>query len=348
MTKKYIFIDNHHQELTHSLDILFGKRLGYEVVFPIGLDWVSNGFWKIFDHPATANQYLSMSLAVDKTKINSIETVTGQEVINESLEYVYDPTKNLYRKSIQFEIFKHLPIECVIASIPSHCICFRDLIKRYKPDAKLIFQMGNMFSDFNLNGVKNILNSTDRRVPFYKKHVRYSQEFDLTIFKYTDPGPIKRITNLVHYNDEEYLFSAVRNILREYVFESYGAGNSSGPITKTVDVAKKIQESHFIWHLKRGGDGYGHVVHTAAASGRPLIISAREYKGLRFGRFIEDGITCINVDGLTAEQLAKKIRYYSEPEYHRVLCKNIHQRFKELVCFDEDEINVKHFMKHLK
>jgi len=344
-----VLIDNHHGELTHSLELLFGKRLGFTVFYPIGEDWYEKDYWKVFPHPETAQQYLGFHRsdpAIHSRK--EVMTVSGPEEPDKGLHYCWDPTKGVYQKAITFDHFLERRVDLLVSSLPAHIAPFQRLVKKYKPGAKHIFQMGNIFSDLSFSRVTNILNSTDRRVPFWIHSVKYSQEFELSIFKYSPPRISKLIVNFTHYMSEVDYFYRTRALLPEFTFESYGAGNETGSVTRTADVAQKMQAADFIWHLKKGGDGYGHVVHNAAALGRPLVISKKQYRGMRFEKFIEDGKTCVNVDGLTAEALAKKIRLYGEPDRLEKMGLTIYERFHNFVDFDRDEKNIRYFLKGLR
>ncbi len=344
-----VFIDNHHAELTYSLELLFGRRLGHKIFYPIGLDWHERGFWKVYQHPATVKQYLSMERVDPLAHLcPQVMTASGPEAPEARFHYYWDPVKEVYQRAITFDDLAKNPPDILVASIPEHVACFRRLIKSCCPRAKLVFQMGNMFSEYDLNGAGNILNSTNRSLPFYKRSVSYSQEFDLNLFCYSPPSSNKLIVNLAHYTSSAALYGAAKSLLEDFRFEAYGAGNETGSISRTVDVAAKMKEASFIWHIKEGGDGYGHVVHNAAALGRPLIISKRQYRGMRFEKFIEDGKTCINVDGLSAEQLARKIRTCSEPERLKKMGHAIYERFRECVDFDRDEKNIRRFLSRLR
>lgn len=342
-------IDNHHAELTHSLELLFGRRLGYTVLQPIGTEWYERGFWKVFDHPETVRQYLSMERA-DKSAHSrpTLMTAAGPTSPDPDLHYIWDPTKELYERAVTLETLLKKGAALVIASIPAHAEPFRRLVRERLPAAKFIFQMGNMFPEFDLATVDNILNSTDRRTPFFKHALRYSQEFSLDVFSYTEPTLRRLVVDLVHYSSGEPLYQRCKALMPEFHFEAYGAGNETGSISRNAEVAAKMKEADFIWHLKKGGDGYGHVVHNAAALGRPVIISMKDYRGKRFGKFIEDGVTCVTVDGLDAEALAHKIRHYGEPERLKKMSRTLYARFRELVDFDRDVRNVRKFLEKLR
>jgi glycosyltransferase involved in cell wall biosynthesis len=344
-----VLIDHHHGELTVSLELLFGRRLGYRVFYPIGLEWYEKGYWKVFPHPDTARQYLAMSQAdLSVYSRQTVLTTIGEEPVEQEFHYCFNPCKDAYQKTITLQCFLEQPIKIIVTSIPEHVPCFQELIEKYKPGAKLIFQMGNMYPYFKFQGVRNVLNSTSRRVPFYIHSVNYSQEFDLDLFSFQRPFFQKNIVNLEHYMSNPFYFREVQESLPEFSFLSYGAGNPLGPISKTAEVARVIGQADFIWHLKKGGDGYGHVVHNAAACGRPLIISKKTYQKLRFGKFIEDGKTCVCVDGHDAKTLAKKIRYYSEPSKLLKMSRRLYERFRNLVNFNQDEKKIRHFLERLR
>ncbi len=344
----FVLIDNHHAQLTYSLELLFGKRLGYKVVYPMGLEWYEKGYWNVYPHPATAESYLGLARA-DKTAHSKefLMTGSGIEKPDPRLHYHWDSTKGIYERGVALETFKQLPVAFLVASMPVHAESYGELIQKYQPASKLIFQMGNNFQEFHFQSVKNVLNSTQRKIPFWIRSVSYNQEFDLGVFKYEPPRNNRLIVNLTHYMSNAEYFNAVKSFLPQHRMESYGAGNETGSIARTADVADKMKEADFIWHLKHE-DGYGHVLHNAAALGRPVIISKNQYRKLRFGKFIEDGVTCIDVDGLSAEGLAKKIRHFGEPERLERMSKALYQRFRDLVDFDRDERNVRRFLAGLR
>jgi len=44
-----VFCDFHHGGLYHAMHKLFVERLGYEMYRPIGMDWVTRGYWYVSD-----------------------------------------------------------------------------------------------------------------------------------------------------------------------------------------------------------------------------------------------------------------------------------------------------------
>lgn len=348
-----ILTDRHHPSLTYSLELLFGKRLGHRLMAPIGFEWYEEGAFKYFSHLTPVDSHLNLARADSRVwGQKDVLTGSGLETVDPGIYYCPDITKDLYERGISWSQFLERPIDFFIASIPEHVEPFDRLIKRFKPKAKLIFQMGNMFDYFDLKGVRNILNSTDRVIPEGIHSVSYSQEFDLNLFKFTRPIASRNLVNFVNYwedfnNDSEFHKKVLKS-LPGYRFESYGSDNEDGVLTKTADVAQKLKDADFVWHLKRGGDGYGHVLHNAAAVGRPIVLSKKTYGPLRFGKFIKDGETCIDTDGLSPEELANKIIYYNHPRRHEKMCRQIHERFKEFVNFEEDARRVGAFLENLR
>ncbi len=348
-----IFVDNHHPALAHSLELLLGKRLGHRVVYPIGREWHEKGFFRVFSKNTAVGNFLEMNRADEAVRSEkSIKTASREELVDPQIRYCPDICNDVYQRTVSFEEFLKMPFEIVIASVPSHVKPFSRLVDQYKPFAKLVFQMGNMFEEFDFLGVENILNSTDRIIPAGIHNVSYSQEFDEKIFSYTPPAHSKKIMSFINYLADFKEGSVSTNLLGEYLpdyrFETYGSGNVSGVLTKTALVAEKMKECDFVWHVKKDGDGYGHVLHNAAALGRPVILSKKTYEKLRFGKFIEDGKTCVVVDGLDTKTLSEKIRHCGDPERLEKMSRAIRERFEEFVDFLSDGEKVKKFFETLK
>jgi len=63
-----VFADLHHGDLFYSLQLLFEKRLKAELYRPVGIEWWKEGFWNVFNHPATAQQYLDFNSSGEENK----------------------------------------------------------------------------------------------------------------------------------------------------------------------------------------------------------------------------------------------------------------------------------------
>lgn len=355
-----VFSDRHHNSLFNSLRILFEDRLKGNLFTQVGLEWWEKGYWNIYDHPATANQYLSLDpryKPIDGTR-------QLNQVVNQNPEYyeLYDPEYEKPQKALTFEQFLAMDIDIIIASIPQHIIPFHRLRDRYKPKAKLIYQVGNSW-DIQDMPIPNIMASANIHIPEKYHSIIYHQEFDTSVFKF-DPifyqdaymaQPPQNIYSFVncfdvqdHFKKDWELFEAIEKRMPEWGFRSFGGQCRNGTIDGSRALAAKMSEARFIWHTKNGGDGYGHVIHNAAAVGRPLIVKEEYYIGKLGGKLLIDGVACLTIDGLSDEEIINKINHYSEPERYEKLCLGAYRNFTEVVDFDKESEMLKIFVQNLK
>lgn len=348
-----VLTDFHHSGLLNSLIMLFEGRFDGNVYRPIGLDWYEQGFWHIYDHPDTANQYLSFDQGYrpkdGSPPLNLIQETHNSPMHQKEVYYCRDIDSDQLNKAITLETFKQMPIDIVIASIPQHIEPFKRLIKEFKPEAKLIFQIGNAWS---ANDADNIMASAMvSNVPQAVNFVEYHQEFDLKIFRHFAPNNQNIITSLinVHHDMPDYpLFLDLEKKMFNWNFLSYGGQGRDGSMGGAHRVAMAIRESKFIWQVKAGGDGYGHILFNTAAIGRPVITKCSYYSGKLGEKLLIDGETCINIDGLGIEDIIKKIEYFSVPIRYEAMCKATYKNFKTKVSFDKDFEKIKKFIKELK
>jgi hypothetical protein len=348
-----VFCDLHHADLYYSLQLLFEKRLEYEMYRPIGLEWYEQKLWAVYDHPATAQQYLGLDQAIVKPKDVHGNYLEDRDILNkryrfeDGIFYIQDPTKNKVQRGITLEKFKDMKFDILVSSIPAHINIFNQLIKLYQPQAKHIFQVGNAWG--NQPGVKNILSST---APFYTSNdiniVFYHQEFDLDIYKYTLPTIHTYVNSYIHYMQEMDLLQLYKNTLSNWLFKTYGAGMED--YTRgSEDMGKRMADSGWTWHVKPGGDGYGHVLHNTYACGRPAIIKKNYYNGKIANNLLEDKITCIDVSSRSVHENVILLRQFSQPDYHIPMCERTYKRFTECVNFDwEFENKIKPFLERLR
>ena len=335
-----IFADYHHDGLWKSLEYLFRRRLGHKLYRPVGEEWYPR-WWKIGDPygkmgKLTAFQYLykrGHSPRPDGT-------------------YYYDRMRG-----VTLDQFKKMPFDIVIATIPQHIEPYKKLIRKFQPNAKLILQMGNIYWDksVNFSKVPNVMASTEEfRVPKTCNIVFYHQEFNTNVFKYEPPdyNHRRKISSFVHkveaYPDDNILLKEYMEEMDDYEFKIYGASNPDGPLPTERQIAGEMHDSEFGWHLKRGGDGFGHIIHNWFACGRPPIVKMEYYKDKLAGKLMQDGVTCIAIDGLTAKQGAKKIRRYTTPKKHEKMCKEAYNRFGSTVNFEKEEEDIRKFLDVLK
>ena len=345
-----IFVDFHHEGLFNSLQMLFEERLGHELYRPIGQDWFNEGYWMIAKPYGNALSTVAQYLDIRDLHRPFIKNEIKSE---ETDHYV---VKGAYKnhRAITLKQFKEMDIDIVIASYNDHISVYADLIKKYKPKAKLIHQMGNEWNvDFST--VKNLLASTLLfNVPNSVNAVFYHQEFDLNIYKYTPPQESKYVRSFVNcLNTQPHLkkdwqdFLELENLASSLIFESYGATCKNGTLNRQLQIAEFMSGSKWGIHLKNGGDGYGHVIHGWAAVGRPLIYRGSQYKNKLAGELLVNYVTGIDLDLVDMMKAASEIIHISQEQY-LTMCQNIHSHFKKTVDFDKEQKSIENFLQNLR
>jgi len=364
-----VFTDFHHASLLQSFILLFEKRLGGQVYRPIGREWFDQGFWKVYDHPATVEQYLSIGGATpDGTaKLNEVLT-TGEDFDGISTIYnCQDIDSGQTNKAITFDGFMSSHFDIVIASIPAHIEPFKRLCELHPDHPKFIFQIGNSWTvDAGLS--PNIMASAlIDNVPADIHFITYHQEFDLMLFhprtningrwnKHNfDVMPENNVYSFIncfdsagHFAQDWQLFTQVEAAMPDYKYKVYGGQCRDGSANGATEVAKKMREAMFIWHTKFGGDGYGHVIHNAPAVGKPLIVKKQYYSGKIAEPLLIDGETCLTIDGLDCTQVINKIRHFSNPDLYIPMSKAAYSKFREVVNFNVEADKLADFLLCLK
>jgi len=351
-----VLADCHHTDLYESLRILFEDRLGWELYRPIGLEWFHEDYWAVYPHVNTAQQYLDTSRATPQDIwgqpveqehgprhcINKYFTTTG-----DGIYLCEDPVyrERVYR-CVTLPLAKQMGFDLVLSSIPGHFARYEKFCEQYCPQAKHVFQMGNV--GWSLPpGVKNLLNSTSFQPPEGVQHVRYHQEFSLDQFQ---PWPVakpKSLCNLMHYQRPPYLdqFKQLfgRLVTKGWVFHNYGAGNPDRAVYRPEDA---LREHGFVWHVKAGGDGYGFNIHNAFACGRPMVVSLKEIRDQIASHLMTDGQTCIDLARHGVAGVARQLERAAAdwPAWSERTVK----RFREVVDFDAEFERVKGFLETLQ
>lgn len=358
-----VFCDFHHASLLNSLIMLFEGRLGGCVYRPIGREWYEQGFWKVHDHPATVAQYLDVGGATpDGTPpLNDSGSPMRTEwsTKDQCLFHCHDIDSGETNKAITLSYFMNTPIDFVIATLPQHIEPFRRLCDLHKDHPKLIFQIGNEWNaGAHQNMIDGIMSSARVYLPPGIPSVIYHQEFDLSVFSRADIETgidSRRITSFVNcfdvadiFTHDWHQFEEIEHLMSPiYEFRAYGGQCRDGSANGSEDLAARIRDAKFIWHVKKGGDGYGHILHNAAAMGRPLIVKMGYYMGKLGADLLIPDVTCIAIDGLTHEQVIAKIRHFSAPEQYGRMSENLYNRFKEVVDFDREYVEIRDFLQRI-
>lgn len=343
-----VLTDFHHAGLLHSLILLFEDRLGGELYRPIGLEWADEGFWAVFDHPATREQYLTLNQAYKPTDWSPpLNTVLKEP--EKGIYYCQDIDSGYFNKAITLEKFKSLKFDIIIASLPQHIEPFQRLIRQYQPQAKLIFQVGNQWDGIYAPNIMASAKLTN--VPSEINYIEYHQEFDLEMFK---PAKdihalsIKSFMNIPDQMPDYPMLLEIEKRLPSWTVQIHGGMGRDGPLHGAKQVAEAIRHSQFVWHVKAGGDGYGHILFNTAACGVPVIVKKSYYAGKLGEKLLIDGVTCIDIDGLTVDEIMEHIKYYSEVERYKEMKQSVIDNFAKVVDFAKDEKKIKAFLDRLQ
>lgn len=236
-----------------------------------------------------------------------------------------------------------MKFDLIVASHPLHD-CWEGLLQ-YQPQAKLIAQIGNFGQTTE---IKNVLSSAKDYIPKKDQNViYYHQEFDLNEYKYVPPKNHKKVSSFVVLFPDRETFLIYKNALPELEFKAYGPGAIDGIIPDGEGISTEMRDSAFGWHIKPGGDGFGHVLHKFFACGRPVIIRGDFYRGQTAEDLLIDGETCIDLDKHSFEENIQLIKAWSNPEKHKEICEVVYKRFEEVCNFDAEAQKIKEWLDYL-
>jgi hypothetical protein len=349
-----VFADLHHSGLFHSLKLLFENRLGGSLYRPVGLEWAEQGYWQIhkpYNYSMdTANQYLKIDpyyRPIDGSlPLNSIMGVT-------STHYeVEEKAHNYTQKAVTLEQFMSMDIDIVIASIPDHVQTFEKLRLLHPKRPKLIFQMGNMFTEVHdllkRGAIRNLMASTIQfDTPSGVNKVFYHQEVDQEVFAFRPPIANRTVSSFVHLLPQKETFEAYRSALPEYTFKAYGSGCPDGLANGIQEVADRMEEAGWGFHVKPRGDGFGHVLFSWGFVGRPIITNFSDYADKLGGEILIDGVTAHNLEGRTVLENCERIRALSDPAYHFKMCQAINDITHSKIDYDKEQQLIEEFINRL-
>lgn len=350
--KPKVFTDFHHASLLQSFILLFEDRLGGSVYRPIGLEWAQQGYWKVYDHPATQQQFLTLAQGYQPE--DGSKPLNNIEKVEEGVYYCQDIDSGYYNKAITLEKFFSMPIDIVIASLPQHIDPFIKLANEHPNKPKLIYQIGN---NWNIDGtmlIPNVMSSAKVDIPEWLHSITYHQEFNTDVFFFHEPQRSKNIYSFVncfdttpHFLPDLKTFLGIEKRLTNWNFKIYGGQCRDGTADGARNLAMKMAESRFIWHTKFGGDGYGHILFNSAAIGRPTIVKLEYYKGKLGEKLLIDGETCVAIDGLDEEQILQKLAFYNEETNYNKMVYAVRDNFRQKVNFDTEAELLKTFIDEL-
>lgn len=346
-----VLVDFHHSSLLRSLVMLLEDRLEMEVYRPIGMDWFDKGYWAINNQPDTAKQFLDLDQAwkpADGTPpLNTM--IAGNHA--EGVYMVLDPGNASAHKAATFDYFINNRFDYVIASIPAHVDLFKDLIAKYQPHAKLIVQMGNNWNLANYQG-HNVLASIAPQPAPGVNVMFYHQEFDTDIFKSSPTLPTKKIHSYLNIIQNSGIgwedYKQLQRLQPSFDFKAYGGQCPDGNKTGPIELAESMREAQFIFHVKPGGDGFGHIIHNAYAIGRPIITRPSHYRGQLAEQLLVPG-TFIDLDRYGPGELKNIItRLSHSPEHLKQMGQRAADRFREVVNYSIEARDISEWIQALK
>lgn len=356
-----VFVDFHHSSLLRSLVLLFEERLHMRVYRPIGMDWFSGGYWAVNDNNATARQFLHPDQAwkpEDGTPPLNKLTVERDQILGERREdgvfYVADPGGDSAHTACTLEFFKANRFDYLVASIPAHIPIFQDLIRKFQPHAKLIVQVGNGWDLSQFAGLNVLASIRPTYSPASVNLKVYHQEFDTGIFYPTENKPTRKVysfINILHgmplaWSD----FETLERLTRPHGVEwrCYGGQCRDGNLTGPRALADKMREAMMIFHVKDGGDGFGHVIHNAYSVGRPVITRRRHYRGTLAEELMAPG-TFIDLDRYSLPEAKNMItRLCYMPEELAEMGRKAAAQFREVVDYQQEAEEVGSWLQKLK
>lgn len=334
-----VLLDIHHHDLFRSLYLLFRKRFGFNVFIPYGMEW--NTLHNYANYPSidTVKQYL----------------VGVKHWIN-----IANDLNDL--KFLTLEEFKDIDMDICVASLMENLQVYHDLNKSFDKKSKIVVQVGNNFPVSCIDNLgRNLMSSSTvvYNLSSIKHKIFYHQEFDTSFFKPPEFLPdIKSVYSLQHYFGQGIppyeldfkLFNTLKNKMPDFCYTCFGLGGDGGDIVGIPkEVSDVIKRCGFIFHVKPQGDGYGHIYHNAFGCGKPVIYKSEYlyYNDIPMTpTLLFDDDTSIDLSRLNVDEAVNKILNMSNQYEH--VTKMVYDKFKSVVNFDEEFVNIKKFVENLQ
>jgi hypothetical protein len=299
-----ILADRHHSGLYHSLQLL-AQRLGAELFTPYGQDWWDEWYWS-FGRSTYGDDRLARQFLLDREHYDSefpdalIRRVTLAEARRMDWAYVIASAQDNQAGLAKFAA---------------------------EMDATFVVQVGN--TGQQVEWWRNPIALVSSETPIEGTGLTYHQEMDPVPF--TEPlGSIRAAASFVNCMPS---MGACYDLLVEGAARIrtaiYGIDGPDGVIKPYTDLVNRMARVGWGWHDKAQGDGFGHVIHTWAAVGRPLIGHASHYRGRMAEPFWQDGITCIDLDRHSVDEAVTRILEITEDE-HAAMCRAIRAEFERI------------------
>jgi hypothetical protein len=280
-----------------------------------------------------------------------------------------EPADNYYTvRGLSFKKFLEMDFEVILTGVYLHEETFAALIKKHKPNAKLIRQIANIHEK-PLGFCKNILlgaayHPTDFEMEpsiqraFAKRGERvfvYYPEHH-SGYSYTPPSNSKTVICLSKHiaSEDRVMWELYKRDLEKlgFVFKMYGGQYEPyeidpiyGSVISHLLLPKAIKEAGFVWYTKPHGGG-GFTVRQALSIGRPVIVRKRYSSAHTIieSELFRHGTNCIDLD-LSSD--TSMMRTWSQPSVHAPLCRRVADLFQRDVQFEKISKQVKDWINRL-
>lgn len=335
-----VLADFHHHDLYEALSIVFCDRFGWKLYRPIGMEWFDEGYWnfeRAWHGDAVAHQYL--------------DRWPGDRDCGDHWERD-DPSHpgRVYRM-LTLAQARDLHPDFVIATVDHN----HEGLWKFSQEAGAHFgiQLGNIDLEGNITRwdlAEFALVSTALRRKPWIPYVVHHQEFSMDAVHYAAPprnSPF-RVSSFVNCFPENLpmygVFRETAKGMPEFDWRVYGAYGSApvdeyaaGNIPVCAEVAAAMRASDVIWHAKKWSDGFGHVIHSAFAVGRPVFGYEDYYRDQLAGPLFVEGVTSFDLSRRSTEEVRELLhRLRDDEEFHVRICEAAAARFRETVNFNAE------------
>lgn len=339
-----------HSDLFYTMHLLFEKRLGYKLFFPIGQDWVDKGY-------VTGHYNLASTEAVND------EIIDGIHIFHRKME----PANGFFdMRGVTFDQFLKMDWDIIATTTYYQEKPFYELVKDCKPNALFLRQIANI-REKSLGYCKNLLLGAAYNPVDYAGNQHPQQSFILNGknhfiyipeqyegYHYTEPTNNKLIVCLARHISPEDLFAwnQCKKVFEPlgFTFKMYGGqyqpyevDEKYGETISHPLLPAGIKESTFVWYTKPHGGG-GFTVRQALACGRPVIIRKR-YSSIHTiieCELFKHGINCIDLDFENNDFAL--LKQWIDPVVYKEVSKNTAQVFQNDTKFAETAEQIRNWL----
>lgn len=293
---------------------LLGKRLGWTIYTPTGHDWWDEGIWNFgrgtYPDDRLAQQYL----------------LAPHEPDNEFPDWPIH--------FVTLADARQMDWAFVVATLQDNQHGFAQFAR--ETGAQYVYQVGNTGQGIDWSLDPMVLSSSE--MPILGRGIVYHQEMDPIAF--ARPYGIRVAKSFVNCMPQ---MGPCWDLLQRATIPVGVYGIDAEVIKPNWMLVGLMEDADWGWHDKGQGDGFGHVIHSWAAVGRPLIGHASHYLGKMPEYFWRDGETCIDLDHHSVEEACELVREIT-PQRHAEMCRAIRDVFDANTDYEGDAERIADFL----